>query len=360
MKSGQSFFGNISKRVSVVWIVLAGLIGCVTEYQPDTLSLPPALVVEGQITDQPGPYTVKLTRTANYSIRSLNLLETGALVTIEDNLGNREILRELGAGGIYTSSATGIRGIAGRSYKLTIQTKAGVRYESDTEVLTAAPPITKLYTEYRNEVVPNRVTRKQSWDVLLDTKDPETTGNYYRWVWTHYEFIDVCQVIQARDGSVSGRNCCSECWDITRCYNCISVNSDVNINGQAISRQLITQVPYTSTSRYYLEVQQQAISKGAYAFWKSVRQLVNNTGGLFDAAPTPVQGNMRCVSNPDEAVYGYFGATGISEQSVYVDRSGGQGTPDVTMPVSVPQPSACVPCENSQYRTPIKPRWWVY
>ena len=333
---------------------------CVTEYQPDTISIPPSLVVEGQITDQPGPYTVKLTRTANYSIRSLNLLETGATVSIEDNQGNKETLKEQAGGGTYATSATGIRGVAGRSYKLIIQTKTGKRYESDVEVLTASPPITKLYAEYRNEPVPNTTVRKQGWDVYLDSKDPETTGNYYRWVWTHYEHIDVCQVIQARDGSLSGRNCCSECWDIVRCYDCINVSSDVNINGQAISRQLIMQVPYTSTYRYYVEVQQQAISKGAYAFWKSVRQLVNNTGGLFDAAPTSVQGNLRCVSDPQELVYGYFGATGIAEQYIYVDRSGGQGIPNVSPVINVPQPSACAVCENNLYRTPNKPKWWVY
>ncbi|GAB3504129.1 hypothetical protein GCM10027341_34030 [Spirosoma knui] len=349
------------RRLRLVFYALANLVlvlSCVTEYQPDALSIAPSLIVEGQITDQPGPYTVKLTRTANYSIRSLNLLETGALVTIEDNLGNREILRELGAGGIYTSSATGIRGIAGRSYKLTIQTKAGVRYESDTEVLTAAPPITKLYTEYHNEAVPNRVTRKQSWDVLLDTKDPETTGNYYRWIWTHYNFAAICQQTEQSDGTIIGKPCCTPCWNINRCYNCISVNSDVNINGQAISRQLITKVPYTSSNPYYLEVQQQALSKGAYAFWKSVRQLVNNTGGLFDAAPSSVQGNMRCVSNPEERVFGYFGATGISEQYLYVDRSEGVGTPDLDPPVIIPPLTPCFTCENSLYRTSTKPRWW--
>lgn len=336
------------------------VLSCVTEFQPDAVSLPPALVVEGQITDQPGPYAVKLTRTADYSYKAINLLETGAVVSIEDNLGNRETLREQAPGGTYQTRAGGIQGVAGRSYKLIIQTKAGTRYESAPEVITAAPPIQKLYTEYRNELVAGTAVRKQGWDVYLDTKDPETMGNYYRWEWTHYEFTSVCQKTQLPTGAYTGLSCCSECWDITRCYNCISVNSDANINGQAISKQLILRAPYTSLAPYYVEVEQQALSRGAYQFWKSVRQLVNNTGGLFDAAPQTVQGNIRCITDPNATAYGYFGATGVSRMPLYVDRSQGQGVPELELPVNVPFPSPCVACENSLYRTPVKPRWWVY
>lgn len=350
---------NALVGVMIGWL----LASCVTDYQPAPVSTAPSLVVEGQITDQPGPYIVRLSRTADYTLRSLNLLETGATVSIEDDQGTKETLTEQPPGGVYQTRANGIRGVAGRSYKLVIQTKAGKRYESDAELLRAAPPILKLYTEYRNEPGLTPALRKQSWDVYLDTKDPEAPGNFYRWDWTHYEAVFACRKTLLSSGlAYTGISCCTPCWDITRCYNCISVSSDVNINGQAISRQYIMTAPYTSTNPYYVEVQQQAISKGAYEFWKSVKQLVNNTGGLFDAAPASIRGNVHALTNPNEGVYGYFGATGLSEQYLYIDRSNGQGKPDLDLPVNIPFPTnpACVVCENSLYRTPNKPRWWVY
>ena len=335
------------------------VISCVTEFQPDTVSIPPSLIVEGEITDQPGPYVVRLSRTADYSYKSLNLYETGATVIISDNLGNQETLQE--RTGVYSTKASGLRGVVGRTYKVTIKTKDGKVYESVPEVITSAPPIQKLYYEYTTEPTGVSYARRQGWNVYLDTKDPETTGNYYRWSWTHYEPIDVCFKKEVPGQPfLTGLDCCSPCWDITRCYNCISVTSDVNINGQAISRQFIARVPFKSTSRYYIEVQQQAISKGAYTFWKSVRGQVSSTGGLFDAAPALVQGNVRCVSDPNTMAYGFFGATGLSEQYLYVDRSAGQGVADLDPPVVVPQPSGCVACENNLYRTPNKPRWWQY
>ena len=335
------------------------VVSCVTPYQPDTVSISSGLVVEGEITDQPGPYTVKLTRTADYSFKSLNLLETGATVTISDNQGHQEILREQSTGGIYQTGATGLRGVVGQIYKVTIKTKNGKVYESAPERLSAAPPIQKLYYDYSIEPTGTTYARRQGWNVYLDTKDPEATGNYYRWTWTHYEPVAACQVTYTSKEYI-GLSCCSACWDIARCYTCTNVSSDVNINGQAISHQSIARVPYTSLSPYYIEVQQQAISAGAYAFWKSVRQLTANTGGLFDAAPALVEGNIRCVSDPAALAYGFFGATGLSEQYLVVNRSAGQGVPDLPTPVRIPFPSNCYPCENSLYRTPNKPRWWPY
>jgi hypothetical protein len=338
------------------------LSACVTPFQPETVSISPALIVEGQITDQPGPYTVKLTQTADYSFKSLNLGETGATVTISDNLGSQETLKE-SSSGTYQTSASGIRGVVGRRYKLIIRTKAGKRYESELETLPAAPPLLKIYSEDAYLPATGTTAAKQTWNVYIDSKDPDTLGNYYKWSWAHYEFTEVCQkTFVPRSSSYTGIYCCTECWDITRCYNCISLNSDANINGKAISRQFIAEVPFTSLSRYYIEIEQQALSRGAYQFWKSVRQLTSNTGGLFDAAPSSAQGNIRCVSSPDEAVYGYFGATGVSSGYLWVDRSSGKGTPTTDFPTNVPYPTkpACIVCENSLYRTPNKPRWWTY
>lgn len=341
------------------WLLaLAGLVNaCVTEYQPKTQTLPPTLVVDGSITDQPGPYTIKLTRTADYTQAGLNLLETGATVIISDDNGLQEKLTETSQGS-YQTAIKGLRGIDGNYYTLTITTKDGKRYQSSAELLTAAPPITKLYYEYRADPTAISNGNIQGWDVYLDTKDPATPGDFYRWNWVHYEPIVVCQQKELSNGTYTGLDCCSPCWDITRDYSSVNIKSDVNINGNNISHQLITRVPFTSRSTYYIEVQQQRLSAGGYAFWQSVKTLTQNNGGLFDAAPTAVRGNLRCLSDSSTSVYGYFGATGLSEGYLYIDRTDAVGDPPIQPTVVVPQPSACVVCANTAYRTPYQPRWW--
>ncbi len=339
------------------------VVSCVTEFQTDTVSNPTALIVEGIITNQPGPYTVKLSRTADYSYKSLNLLETGATVTISDNLDNQEILKEIALGGTYQTSITGIRGVAGRTYRVRIKTRSGEQYESQPELLKESPPINRVYSEYRYDSQASDNGQANGWDIYIDTKDPGTPGDFYRWEWAHYESTNACKTeFIPNDYARLGYPCCTKCWDITRCYiNCINVMSDVNINGNSISRQFIERVPYNASTSYYVEVTQQLLSAGIYEFFKTARQQVQNAGGLFDSAPASIGGNIHATSNPGLKAYGYFGAVGESVGVLLVDRSKATGLPiSRTDPVIVDTLLACFACENNQYRTPIKPRGWPF
>lgn len=330
---------------------------CVTPYQPDTVSSSTALVVEGLITNQAGPYTVKLSRTADYALASLNLLETGALVTISDTLGHQEVLREEQPG-VYTTQAGQIQGVTGRSYQVTITTQDGVTYQSDRELLKACPPIDRIYAEYHYEPTALTNDKANLWDVFVDTKDPKTPGDFYRWEWTHYEFLNFCGIYSYGIDKDVGISCCSNCWDITHCYsNCINISSDVAVNGGTISRQAITQITYNSSVPYYVEVKQQLLSRGVYTFFQRAQQQIKNSGGLFDSAPASINGNLHSTNRPGSLVYGYFGAVGESEAYLLVNRQAGQGRP-VYRQVDVAPLLPCLACENSAYRTSTKPRWW--
>ncbi|MFC5407898.1 DUF4249 domain-containing protein [Larkinella bovis] len=357
IKNSGPVLSMLRLKLGILWV--CGFVSsCLTPYQPETQSIGRALVVEGMITDQPGPYVVNLTYTADYTYTGLNLLVQGATVTLADNAGNQEVLTEIHPG---SYQALSMHGMAGRSYQLSIRTADGKQYESTPERLKAAPPISRLTYEYQYNPVPFENDKRNTWEVYLDTKDPETPGDYYRWIWKNYEFTAACRLSPSlnADGFYTGLPCCSDCWDINQCYsNCINISSDAAINGKSISRQYIMSVPFTSRGMYYLEVEQQAISEGAFRFFNSVRKLVSNTGGLFDAAPATIGGNLKCVSHPDEAVYGYFGAAGVSATFLKVDRSKeAVGLPNGKN-VQLDNLAPCLACENSRYRTPNKPRWW--
>lgn len=347
----------LSYAVHIV-LSLGLLVSCIKPYNPDTKSIDPIMIVEGFITDQPGPYAVNLTYTANYTFASLNLLVRGATVTMSDNAGNSDALAEIRPG-VYQTSR--MQGIAGRTYKLTIRTTDGKVYESTPELLKPSPPINKLYYEYQYHPYEISNDIRNTWEVYLDTKDPETKGDYYRWQWRNYEQAVICtsSADAGPDGYYLGAACCTPCWDINRCYvNCLSLRSDVNVNGNVLSRQHIMSVPFTSYSTYYVEVEQQSLSEGAYRFFNSAQKLVDNTGGIFDSAPLAVGGNIKCTSDPNTLVFGYFGAMGVSVQALKVDRT---KDPVVGSPVGKKVRvfgMACAPCENSIYRTTVKPRWW--
>ncbi len=76
------------------------------------------IVIEGIITDQPGPYTVNISRTASHNNTDRFPLVSGAEVIISDDVGNSEMLRQVKAG-LYRTQT--LQGVPGRTYYLYVQ-----------------------------------------------------------------------------------------------------------------------------------------------------------------------------------------------------------------------------------------------
>ncbi|MEZ0541063.1 DUF4249 domain-containing protein [Fibrella arboris] len=343
------------------------LVSCVTPYQPETKSLAAkALIVDGFITDQPGPHQVTLSYSADYTSTAINFIVTGALVYVSDDQGKRQDLVDIGKG-VYRTPAT-FQGQQGRTYKLFISLPDGRKYESKPETITPAPPIDRIYEEYTTKPIAGTKSIDKGFNVYLDTKDPATTGNYYRWIWTHFEPLTLCEIRTVTTRGVSneyGYTCCQDCWDVIRCAggNCNNLASDEQINGNAISRQFLLRAPYTSNTGYYIEVEQLSVSRDAYQYYKTIENLTSTNGGIFDAAPASLRGNIVSVTNPGETVFGYFSASGSQKVPHVVDRTKGDGSPNfIILPPPPPQPPLppCSACVESDGRTRVKPRWWPY
>jgi hypothetical protein len=60
------------------------------------------------------------------------------------------------------------------------------------------------------------------------------------------------------------------------------------------------------------------ISEGMYNFMFILNQQTAFVGGPFDSPPAPIPSNLRCVSHPDEKVYGYFSCAGVSVAEITV------------------------------------------
>ncbi len=98
-------------------LALLLLASCEKVIQVDLNEADPRLVVEGNITSDVGPYTVKLSQTANYFGKSEYSPVTGASVAISDNQGNKEVLTDQGDGTYLTQN---LQGTPGRTYTLDI------------------------------------------------------------------------------------------------------------------------------------------------------------------------------------------------------------------------------------------------
>ena len=116
----------------------------------------PQIVVDGLITDQPGPHEIILTYSGAYTSGSdgNNPPVSEAIITITDDLGNIEYLRETRPGRYKTSDF--YLGTVGRTYVLSITTKEGNTIESYPEKMLPVPPVDSVYYHFQYLSNPNK------------------------------------------------------------------------------------------------------------------------------------------------------------------------------------------------------------
>ncbi|UCF62765.1 MAG: DUF4249 domain-containing protein [bacterium] len=96
----------------------------------DLESVDPQLVIEGNITDQVGPYQIRISKTGGYNQLNNFPRISGAEVFIHDNLGNSEMLGEAETG-LYLSQS--LHGRIGRTYSLQVQAE-GKEYRANSKM----------------------------------------------------------------------------------------------------------------------------------------------------------------------------------------------------------------------------------
>ncbi len=113
------------------YLISGGLLIWVTSCQKviniDLNSVSPAIVIVGNINNLPGPYTVTLNQTVNFSTPNTFPPVNGAFITIADNAGNTDTLVETASPGVYNTKK--IQGVPGRTYNLTVKAN-GQTYSS--------------------------------------------------------------------------------------------------------------------------------------------------------------------------------------------------------------------------------------
>jgi hypothetical protein len=129
------------------------------------------IVIEGNITNDTGPYFVKITR-------AIGLTKTGtypaiddAVVSISDDDGNSETLASQG-NGIYQTAT--LNGIEGRTYTLTVK--------ADDQTYTAQSTMPRQVTFDSVRVEEITIGGDTEYNLIPVYKDPIEKGNNYRFV----------------------------------------------------------------------------------------------------------------------------------------------------------------------------------
>ncbi|HVW96080.1 MAG TPA: DUF4249 domain-containing protein [Mucilaginibacter sp.] len=301
-----------------VWylIILTLVLGsCKKPYDlPAVASNVSYLVVEGFINTGQDSTIITLTRTVDLKDANTYNPEKNAKVNIEGNDGGTYPLKEIKPG-IYTVPPLTLN--ESNLYRLDITTSDGKTYQSDFEKNIQSPPIDSI----TYKVVNNGV------QVNVNSHDSKNETHYYR-----YEYQETWDIHAAYDAEEEvGINFVGTYFIRSRrtpqTYQCWITNpsSDIIVGSSAkLSQDVISDLPITFirgvseklADVYSIQVRQYGLSAKAYTYWSQLKKDTEDLGGIFDAQPSEIPGNIHCTTDPSERVIGY-----ISVGSTYKKRS---------------------------------------
>lgn len=329
-----------------LFIILISIGSCIDRFDFNIPDSDLQLVVDGRITDAPGPYTVKITRTQKLNNLLFPPTVSAKAVTIFDNVGNSETLTEIKAG-IYQTSPTGIRGVIGRVYTLRIETFDNKIYESSPEKINPAGTVDSIYYEFQKNVSLEGVSGYQ-FKIFMNSRGEPQGDNHFLWKLTGtYKVITspelhiiltqrlndpppppkkdprVCSgyVYNPRTDQldyVKPCECCT-CWaSLVDSKPHVSDNNIV-ANGQ-FNKVDMGAIPvdfWPFWDKTMVKVEQLSLSNAAFNYWKAVRDQQEGAVSLFQPAISKAVSNIF-LKNGKEEVQGLFQASAISKNFIFL------------------------------------------
>lgn len=353
----KSIVMNKTLLYTAILLLIAGIYNC--QYPVDNSSLPELkkfIVIDAKLTEKYGKVLVNYTLTG---VTSQGDYETpvppDATAYVVDSHGNRTDFATDG-----TADST-FHGIIGETYQLHVEAD-GKTYESKAETMPACPELDSLFAVYSRETSrdPDDLLY-DGFDVYAQFADIPGQENYYQWDWVHYGRRASCAIVVENGQEVLVPCTPYDCWGIT--YNDrVIVQSDNLRDGQAIAKKVV-RVPFAMPpKKYYLRVEQRAVTASVYAYLKSIETQTQNVGTLFDIpAQTRFNPNVFNINDPFEQILGAFSVFSYRRKIIYIDMQ--QTIPGAKVKVikSLPftsNPLAQAPCTEGRYQTQKKPEGW--
>ena len=260
------------KFLAAYSIVLLACPGCKKIIHVNINNVAPQIVIAGTVTDQPGPYTVTISTTVNYTADNVFPPVSGALVIITVN-DFADTLTETSAG-TYTTHF--ISGRPGNTYSLYVAVGGQVYTSSST--MPQKVPLDSV--GYSNSGRSNKKINGVAY-----FQDPPVIANYY-------EFIEYNNGVQFQNDRG------------------VSVFSDRLSDGKYISRTLdddSTDINGGDT----LTIQMDCIDVNVYNYLNTLNLITRQNS--FQS-PTPDNPS----SNISNKALGYFSANTVEKKSIFV------------------------------------------
>jgi hypothetical protein len=262
------------KSVNLIIVVAAlWLFSCKKIVTLKLNNVPAAIVIQGEVTDQPGPYYVTINQPVDFYADNNFPPVSGAGVVITSSDGQTEGLAEITPG---TYSTQLLEGIPGVTYTLSV-TVQGVNYTASS---TMPQPVNLDSITYQ---VSSGFGRTQI-SAVVNFQDPAGVRNYYQFI----EYIN--QVQLTKD---------------------LFVFDDRLSDGRYINYALYNDSAYLQPGDQ-LRVDMYCIDSAVYNYFFQLFQ--SGGAGSFNTSASPA----NPTSNINNGAFGYFSAHTVSSKNGYV------------------------------------------
>ncbi|MGE0088025.1 MAG: DUF4249 domain-containing protein [Bacteroidales bacterium] len=310
------------------------ILGCKDEIPLNSVDNRTFLVVEGLITNEPGPYLIKLSSSSALS-KPQFIPYTDCSITIYDNNGNSDLLTEKEPG-IYYTSDDGIKGIVGNEYKITIVAPDGNEYCTDFQAMKENIGIDSLYAQYTEQEVLGIPYSVPAYQFFIDTEIAQNRESYFLWTITEAYEYDVDREIQYIETLDQwGRSIIilhdttytafRTCWKIMNLGNVFTGKTN-NLNTPVINHQplhVVTTETKKLTKRYGIVVNQYIIDEQAYVYWNNIQKQSSDVNFINSTQPLTIRGNIKNVDIEEDIVLGYFTVASVSREKLFVNALAG-------------------------------------
>ncbi|GJM29409.1 MAG: hypothetical protein DHS20C17_20440 [Cyclobacteriaceae bacterium] len=322
------------------------------------------LVIQGSLVKGcPSLVNVRVSRTASFSERDLPTPVVQAQVFLEDRSGNQLLIPQQEPG-VYqmeladTSQLLPV--VAGNEYRISVTISENGQFQSSWERIHPVPQAdsVSLNIVARESLDFNgQVTTNQYIQYLIHSPlkaDGATEKARLRWT-----FESVYQVLET---FVPGPGAGPQTCYVTRGLNLDKV---VLFNGNETSSDRLEgyfivedEIDYQYGIGFLLRIRQNSLSREAHRYWDQVSQAISLSGGLFEASPGVIEGNMSNVNEPEESVLGYFYASEQQDLVRFVNPvEAGSPAHFCSLP-AFDGSDPCLDCQSIIFSTKEQPPDW--
>lgn len=327
------------------------MISCSKVYDSHVDTAQNMLVVDGRITNKKEAYHVTLTYAKPFNSSEKSTPVSGANVFVTDNLNNSYKFNERDKGD-YVSDSLQFTGQPGHTYRLHILTTDGTEYESDPQRMFPEVSPDNAYAKFDNQVILNGVTglkvSTHGASIFMDIRNQSDTVPRFRIVsnlvlqyynqgnfqldWDHFlllqyycwQTVNINSNFNITDedylsNSASIKNHPAGFLDDNNNVIAIEYYSKINMDDTTATAYSGNWHNTYLIHHRILYLSQYTLNRETYLYYKSLYGQIQSEGKLFDPVAAQLNGNIKCITDPEKKTIGFFEASSVSYSEYIVD-----------------------------------------